>query len=95
MAGEPAGYLTGLLEGDRRGRIELVATRPRYRRGGVAGRLVAHALAWFSGRNDAVAVRTQATNREAIRLYTSAGFIVDTTELIFRRDLTRDGAGPA
>ena len=94
-AGGPAGYLTGLLEGDRRGRIELVGTLPTHRRRGVAGRLVAHALAWFSQRTDAVTVRTQSSNREAIRLYTSAGFRFDATELIFRMNLTRDGAGPA
>lgn len=93
-AGEPTGYLTGLLESDRRGRIELVGTVPSHRRQGVAGRLVAYALAWFSARTDEVTVRAQADNRGSIRLYTRAGFGFDMTELIFRMNLPHAGAEP-
>jgi ribosomal protein S18 acetylase RimI-like enzyme len=85
LDGRPAGYVTCLVDEDRRsGEIELVGTLPRYRGRGVAPRLIDHALAWFSGRVNTVSVRTQATNQTAAALYERAGFRFHQSDLTLR-----------
>lgn len=85
LDGRPAGYVTCLVDEDRRlGDIELIGTLPRYRRNGVARRLIDHAVAWFSSRVNVVSVRTQATNRTAAALYERAGFTLQHSDLTFR-----------
>jgi GNAT superfamily N-acetyltransferase len=85
--GEPAGYVTCLLDKQGTGVIELVGTLPAFRGRGVASRVLEHALAWFSERTTLVTVRTQATNIGAATLYERAGFTLHSSDATFRAAL--------
>jgi ribosomal protein S18 acetylase RimI-like enzyme len=87
LDGEPAGYVTCLLDKAGIGSIELVGTLPAFRGRGVALRVLEHALAWFSERTSLVTVRTQATNIGAAVLYERAGFTLHSSDITFRADL--------
>jgi ribosomal protein S18 acetylase RimI-like enzyme len=85
LDGQPAGYVTCLVDQDaRRGEIELVGTLPSHRGRKVASRVVEHALAWFSARVSFVTVRTQATNYAAAALYEKCGFTLHASDITFR-----------
>jgi GNAT superfamily N-acetyltransferase len=85
MDGEPAGYVTCLVDPDSRvGEIELVGTLPAFRRRRVAFRILEHAVEWFSTRVGRVTVRTQATNFAAANLYEKAGFTLYDSDLTLR-----------
>lgn len=85
--GEPAGYVTCLLDKQGGGSIELVGTLPAFRGRGVASRILEHALAWFSERTTLVTVRTQATNIGAATLYERSGFTLHSSDATFRAAL--------
>jgi dTDP-4-amino-4,6-dideoxy-D-galactose acyltransferase len=73
-AGDPAGYITGHVEGAE-GRIGLVAVGASHQGRGVGSRLVEAAVRRFAGAGvGEVTVPTQARNVRAQRLYQSAGF---------------------
>jgi GNAT superfamily N-acetyltransferase len=86
--GEPAGYVTCLLDVDAdHGELELVGTLPAFRRRRVASRLLEHALGWFAERTALVTVRTQATNISAATAYERAGFTLYSSDVTFRAAL--------
>lgn len=85
MEGRPAGYVTCLLDDQTgEGEIDLVGTVPEFRGRRVAGRVLQHAVAWFSTRTRFVTVRTQANNFAATALYEKGGFTLYQSDLTFR-----------
>jgi len=92
LDGRTGGYATCVLDAEaREGDIELVGTLPGFRSRGVAGHLVAHALAWISDHADTATVHTQATNTVAVRVYERAGFTLRSCHLTFRISLNSTG----
>ena len=86
MESKAAGYVTCLVDpASKHGEIELVGTLPEFRGRRVAARIIEHALAWFSTRSAYVTVRTQATNYAAANLYEKSGFMLNHSDLTFRR----------
>jgi dTDP-4-amino-4,6-dideoxy-D-galactose acyltransferase len=82
-SGEPVGYVTALLDGDRRSaRIDLMGVSTRSRGKGVGRALVSSALREFVEAGMATArVVTQGRNVPAQRLYQSCGFRTDLVEV--------------
>jgi GNAT superfamily N-acetyltransferase len=86
--GELAGYMAAILDAaGRTGRLDLVATVPRFRRRGVAAGILDEIIAWFAGRADLLTVPTQASNYPAVQLYQRANFVLHRSELVYRLKL--------
>lgn len=88
-SGEPKrmlGYVSASEEGDKGGRIGLIAVDPAARGRGVGRLLLRHALASFRSRGiQSVKVATQGTNVPALRLYENCGFKVADVKVWFHR----------
>eukprot|EP00834_Sanchytrium_tribonematis_P004446 NODE_219_length_12440_cov_2.445588.p11 type:complete len:149 gc:universal NODE_219_length_12440_cov_2.445588:8509-8063(-) len=75
-----AGGLICRLESDRnRGYIAMLAVEPHYRRQGLAKKLVKHAILHFHKFDGVkeIVLETELSNKGAMKLYTSFGFIRD------------------
>jgi dTDP-4-amino-4,6-dideoxy-D-galactose acyltransferase len=84
--GQPAGYITGRVDGDNRGTIGLVGIDSARRRRGCGRALVGAVLAWFAARDVAlVSVVTQGRNAEALSFYQANGFDVVRIEPWYHR----------
>lgn len=80
------GYVSAGEEGDKEGRIGLIAVDPAARGRGVGRLLVRHALASFRARGvQSVRVATQGTNVPALRLYENCGFKAADVKVWFHR----------
>lgn len=88
IAGEQ-GFIGCALRG-RAGDIPLIGVAAGSQGRGIGTALINHALAWFrtQGVNE-VTVRTQAGNRQAVRLYERCGFSVKEADVTLGRALVR------
>jgi dTDP-4-amino-4,6-dideoxy-D-galactose acyltransferase len=88
IAGEPVGFITCHLDGER-GQIGLVGIHLNHQGQGWGNKLVLTALSWFIGQNcTSVKVITQGSNLAAQRLYAKCGFSIASVELWYHRWFT-------
>ena len=81
IAGEPVGFITCHLDGER-GRDRTGRHPPKPPRSGLGKQLVLTALTWFIGQNcTSIKVVTQGSNLAAHRLYEHCGFSIASVEL--------------
>ena len=86
VAGRPAGYVTGHLDGPGEGRIGILGVAEEARGRGLAAALIRSSLDWFAGRGVRhVSVSTQGRNVAAQRTYQKAGFRTAATRLWYHR----------
>jgi GNAT superfamily N-acetyltransferase len=84
LGGKLAGFVTCRVDkATAVGIIELMAVDAARRGAGIGRRLVAGAIAWFSGRVERIHVRTQLNNAVAIGLYQASGFQLLLGELTY------------
>lgn len=93
--GRVAGYVTCHLDGQKQGRIGLLAVASWARGLGLGTRLVEAGLSWFAeqGVKD-VRVATQGRNVKALRLYGRSRFLVHCVQLWYHRWSPRRAEGP-
>ena len=93
--GRCVGYISCHLQGEREGKIGLVAVAEGEQGRGLGGALLHQSLRWFAERNaQLVTVVTQARNVRAQRLYQKAGFLTRSVELWCHRWFVNDSPAP-
>ena len=83
-----AGFISCRKAGKHSGQIVLIGVRKSFRGKGYGTALITEAMAWFrKKRINAVSVRTQLRNTEALNFYLHTGFIVKEYDIVFGRIL--------
>lgn len=86
----PVGYIACFVDRHTgRGVIDLLGVAERYRRHGLAGRLINASLEFFAERAREVRVKTQLINYGAIALYQRLGFLLCQSDVTFTRSRTQ------
>jgi dTDP-4-amino-4,6-dideoxy-D-galactose acyltransferase len=91
VRGEPVGYVSCHLHGDRIGQVGLLGVRDDCQGQGLGRVLLTAGLAWFGDRgSESVRVVTQGRNRGALRVYQQGGFLIQAVELWYHWWLGRE-----